>query len=184
MRVIAGDYKGRTLKSGKGLHTRPTGDKLKEAIFHRIGPFFEGGNCLDLFAGSGSLGIEALSRGMQQVVFIDNTKEAIRVIRQNVNNLKLSERCEIYRNDAFRALQILQKKKQQFDLVLLDPPYDKVNYQQLMDQVSSSDILKDEAIIYIEHRPEEHFTYDETIFAVVSKKKLNQTTSFTILQKR
>src|SRR5699024_1467660 len=104
MRVIAGAYKGRALKSVPGTNERPPSDKIKESAFHLLGPFVEGGNCLDLFAGSGALGIEAMSRGMEKVVFVERSASAIRVIRKNVAKLEMEEKCEIYRNDAFRAL--------------------------------------------------------------------------------
>lgn len=184
MRVIAGECKGRTLKTVKGLQTRPTGDKMKEAIFHRLGPFFQGGACLDLFAGSGALGIEALSRGMDHAVFIDQSKEAVKIIHHNVKQLKLNDRCEIYRNDAFRAMKILQKKLKKFDLILLDPPYDKVDYKRLMEELGSSELMKENCHIYVEHRPEEEIVYNEDVLEAVQAKKINQTTSFTILKKR
>lgn len=184
MRVIAGECKGRTLKTVKGLHTRPTGDKLKEAIFHRLGPFFQGGRCLDLFAGSGALGIEALSRGMDHVVFIDQAKEAIRVIHHNVKQLKLIDRCDIYRNDAFRALQILHKKGEMFDLILLDPPYDKINYNKLIEQLGKGNNMNENCVVYLEHRSQENIQYNEAIFELLQAKKINQTTSFTILKKQ
>src|SRR5690625_4127464 len=99
MRVIAGEFKSRHLKAVPGSNTRPTSDKIKESIFHMLGPFFEGGLCLDLFAGSGSLGIEALSRGMDKVIFVEKSSSAIRIIHKNVEMLKIESQCEIYRND-------------------------------------------------------------------------------------
>ena len=184
MRVIAGDLKGRYIKTAKGLKTRPTSDKLKEAIFHKIGPFFEGGNCLDLFAGSGSLGIEAISRGVDHTVFIDQSIDAIRTIEQNVTQFNIKNKCEIYRNDAFRALHILSKKNMKFDLILLDPPYDKINYGKLMKALENVDILNDNCIVYIEHRPDENLSIRHGIFTIKDEKKINSTTSITILEKR
>src|SRR5690625_5258619 len=110
MRVIAGQFKGRRLKTVPGKNTRPTSDKIKEAVFHMMGPFFQGGQCLDLFAGSGSLGIEAYSRGMDSVTFIDHSNQAIKCIRTNVKELQMEDNSQIYRNDAFRAIHTLGKK--------------------------------------------------------------------------
>src|SRR5699024_7300375 len=121
----AGKYKGRQLKPVPGSETRPTADKIKEAVFHKMGPFFDGGNGLDLFAGSGSLGIEALSRGMDNMIFVDKSPKAIKVIRYHIELLKVQTNCEVYRNDALRALDIVSKKGERFSLILLDPPYDK-----------------------------------------------------------
>src|SRR5690625_2707594 len=89
MRVIAGSLKGRKFKAVPGKQTRPTADKVKESIFQIIGPFFDGGTCLDLFAGSGSLGIEAMSRGMEQVVFIDKQPKAIHIINENRKTMRI-----------------------------------------------------------------------------------------------
>lgn len=120
MRIISGDFGGRRLKPVPGRATRPTTDKVKESIFNIIGPYFSGGQCLDLFAGSGALGIEAVSRGMAHAVLIDRQYAAIQVIKENVALTKAPERFEILKINAERALSQL---KTPFDLVLLDPPY-------------------------------------------------------------
>src|SRR5690625_6853652 len=106
MRVIAGQFKGRRLKTVPGKNTRPTSDKIKEAVFQMIGPFFQGGTCLDLFAGSGSLGIEAISRGMESVVFVDKLGKAIHTIDENIKDLKLEKRTKVTRMKALRALRV------------------------------------------------------------------------------
>ncbi len=184
MRVIAGEFKGRHLKAVPGSNTRPTSDKVKESIFHMLGPFFEGGLCLDLFAGSGSLGIEAVSRGMDKVIFIEKSSVAIRMIHKNVEMLKIESQCEIYRNDAFRALQILSKKNLQFDLIILDPPYDKGLYQKVIDYIAEKDLLQSKGKLYIEHRPEQKISYNIERFERLTEKKYNETISITILQKK
>ncbi len=121
MRVVSGSAKGRPLKAVPGTGTRPTTDKVKEALFSMIGPYFEGGTALDLFAGSGGLGIEALSRGMDKAVFVDLEPKSIEVIRMNLTATKLENQAAIYRNDAGRALKALAKRSTTFDLVFLDP---------------------------------------------------------------
>ena len=103
MRVISGSQKGRILKAVPGKTTRPTTDKVKEAIFNMIGPYFNGGYGLDLFAGSGGLGIEGLSRGLDKVIFIDFDYKAIRTIKENVNICRFESMAEIYKNDWKRA---------------------------------------------------------------------------------
>jgi 16S rRNA (guanine966-N2)-methyltransferase len=124
MRVIAGTKKGRTLYAVPGNKTRPTTDKVKEAMFNLLGqPYFDGGTALDLFAGTGALGIEALSRGMEKAVFVDIQRQAIETIHQNLSSLSLMERGEVFKNEAQRALKALQKRSIQFDIVFLDPPY-------------------------------------------------------------
>lgn len=183
MRVIAGNLKGRQIKSVLGSSTRPTGDKLKESLFNMIGPYFEGGHCLDLFAGSGSLGIEALSRGMDKVIFIDSSAPAIKTIKQNITQLQIENQCEVYRIDAFRSLQILAKKLQTFDLIFLDPPYEKVDYEKLMMKVQESNLIKTHGLIYVEHQPSEKINFNEKMLKLLHQKRYGSTTGITILQK-
>jgi 16S rRNA (guanine966-N2)-methyltransferase len=150
MRVIAGDLKRRQIVAVKGDNTRPTTDKVKENVFNMMGQFFDGGRVLDLFAGSGNLGIEALSRGMDHAVFNDMNLNAIKVIKENIANLKLQDRTEIYRNDAFKALGLLAKKDAKFDLIFLDPPYGKISISELLDKIVVLDLLNDDGLIMCE----------------------------------
>jgi len=151
MRVIAGIYKGRKLKAVSGKATRPTTDKVKEAVFQVIGPFFNNGRVLDLFAGSGALGIEALSRGMDSGVFIDQQSKAIHTIYENLKTLGINEQAQVYRNDAFRALHVLKKRELQFDLIILDPPYRKVNFEKLLFEIRNLGLLRKNGFIVCEH---------------------------------
>ena len=125
MRVIAGQAKGRPLRAVPGRSTRPTTDKVKEAIFSIIGPYFDGERVLDLFAGTGGLGIEALSRGAGSAdIYRCNSARSIEVVRHNLAAAGMTERALVYRNDATRAIKLLGKKGDAFDLIFLDPPYD------------------------------------------------------------
>ena len=160
MRVIAGTYKGRRLKAVPGSSTRPTTDKIKEAMFQIMGPFFEGGACLDLFAGSGGLGIEALSRGMDKTFFIDKQAKAIQTIKENLQQFATDDvQYEVYKNDAYRALHVLHKRKERFDLILLDPPYKKVDYNKLINNILRFGLLKKGGMLYCEHDPKEQFEH-------------------------
>lgn len=109
MRVISGKYKSHPIKTVSNQKTRPTSDKVKEALFHSIGPYFPGGSALDLFAGSGGLGIEALSRGVDHVIFVDKDYQANQLIKENIRQLNLTEQCEIYRTDAFEQSRLQVK---------------------------------------------------------------------------
>lgn len=152
MRVIAGQYRGRRLKTVQGQETRPTSDKVKESIFQMIGPYFDGGYCLDLFAGSGALAIEALSRGMDKAILIEKSKQAIKTIYDNVKGLNLTkEQAEVYRTDALRALYVLQKRQLKFDLIFIDPPYGKLDDEKIVMTVIENDLLMDDGIIYYEY---------------------------------
>lgn len=171
MRVVSGSAKGRPLKAVPGNGTRPTTDKVKEALFSMIGPYFEGGTALDLFAGSGGLGIEALSRGMDKAVFVDLESKSIEVIRANLKATKLEDQAAIYRNDAGRALKALAKRTSQFDLVFLDPPYRMKNGDELMLTMHELELLKPEATIVLEYEskysyPEQFGPFEQTRKAV------------------
>ncbi|MEK4510260.1 16S rRNA (guanine(966)-N(2))-methyltransferase RsmD [Paenibacillus sp. FSL K6-2524] len=169
MRVISGSARGRTLKAVPGTGTRPTTDKVKEALFSMIGPYFEGGAVLDLFAGTGGLGIEALSRGMERAVFVDMEYKSIDIIRTNLKATKFEECSEVYKNDAERALKALAKREITFDLVFLDPPYRLKHGDKLMEQMDSLGLLEDQATIVLEH--ESSFVYPDTFgkFAIWRK---------------
>ncbi|GAA4712768.1 16S rRNA (guanine(966)-N(2))-methyltransferase RsmD [Brevibacillus fulvus] len=151
MRVIAGEHRGRPLNAVPGKGTRPTTDKVKESIFNMIGPFFEGGVVLDLYAGTGSLGIEALSRGAEKAVFVEMDAKAFSVVKQNVAALRLDERAEIYKIEASRALKVLGKRALQFDFVFLDPPYAKQKVKENMEDLQKLGLLAEGAIIVAEH---------------------------------
>lgn len=151
MRVISGTAKGRSLKAVPGTSTRPTTDKVKEAIFSMIGPYFDGGQVLDLFAGTGGLGIEALSRGMDKAVFIDIEKKSIDTIQYNVEVARLKDQVEIYRTDAARALKVLAKRAEKFQLVFLDPPYRMKGIAELMTTMEEQAIVEPDATIVVEH---------------------------------
>lgn len=151
MRVVSGKCKGKSLKAVPGNSTRPTTDKVKEAIFNMIGPYFSGGIGLDLFAGSGGLGIEAISRGLDQVIFVDRESKAIQTIKENIVVCGLEDHAEIYRNDANRALKAIKKRELSFDVIFLDPPYKK---QQLLDVLAEMDqhhFVVNQGIIVCEH---------------------------------
>jgi 16S rRNA (guanine(966)-N(2))-methyltransferase RsmD len=131
--------RGTPLKAVPGKGTRPTTDKVKEALFSIIGPYFDGGIALDLFAGTGGLGIEALSRGMDRAIFVDLEPSSIEVVRDNIRTCRLQEQTEVYRNDAARALKALGKRGIRPDIIFMDPPYrlDIVgNLSQLMCELS------------------------------------------------
>lgn len=151
MRVVSGDYKGIALKAVPGNSTRPTTDKVKESIFNIIGPYFTGGLGLDLFAGSGGLGIEALSRGIEKVIFVDRDGKAIATIKGNLQTCGLSDRAEVYRNDADRALKAIIKREIVFDYIFLDPPYKKQQLEHLLETIQNEKLLTQNGIIVCEY---------------------------------
>jgi 16S rRNA (guanine966-N2)-methyltransferase len=157
VRVIAGEARGRPLKAVPGMNTRPTTDKVKEAIFSMIGPYFDGGTALDLFAGTGGLGIEALSRGMDKAVFIDSERASIATVRANVEAARMSDKAEIYCNTAERAIKLLEKRQAAFALVFLDPPYRMKHADLLMIEMGDRRMLESGAVIVVEHESAHHY---------------------------
>jgi 16S rRNA (guanine966-N2)-methyltransferase len=157
MRVISGSARGRQLKAVPGTGTRPTTDKVKEAIFSMIGPYFEGGQVLDLFAGTGGLSIEALSRGMDKAVLTDIDKKSIDTIKHNLQATGFMDQAGIYCADARRALKALTKRDARFDLVFLDPPYRIKIAQDLLEQLDQLNLLNPFATIVVEHDTEDAY---------------------------
>ncbi|MBB6735522.1 16S rRNA (guanine(966)-N(2))-methyltransferase RsmD [Cohnella zeiphila] len=151
MRVISGEARGRPLKAVPGQTTRPTTDKVKEALFSIIGPYFDGERVLDLFAGTGGLGIEALSRGAGHAVFVDANPRSVEVVRRNLEATGLASRAEVYRNDARKAIKHLERKEERFELVFLDPPYAMKDCDELLGELAERSLLADRAVAVVEH---------------------------------
>lgn len=151
MRIISGDKKGLPLKAVPGKDTRPTTDKVKESIFNMIGPYFEGGKGLDLFAGSGGLGIEALSRGFNEMIFVDRDMKAIQTVKENLRSAGLGEQAEVYRNEADRALKAIVKRDLSFDGIFLDPPYKKQKLESMLLFIAEQGLLAKSGFIMCEH---------------------------------
>ena len=147
LRVVAGEFGGRPLKTLEGKTTRPTTDKVKGAIFNMIGPFFDGGRVLDLFSGSGSLAIEAISRGMSSAVLVEKDRRAQAVIQENIKMTKSEKQFQLLKMDAARALTQLTGK---FDLVLLDPPYAKEQIVANITQLEEQGLLAEEVMLVCE----------------------------------
>lgn len=151
MRVISGQLKGKRLKSVPGMTTRPTSDKVKEAVYNIVGPYFDGGEVLDLYAGSGAMGIEALSRGMDKGVFTDKANQAIKTIKENLRETSLTNQSEVYRNDARKALNLLHQRGRSFQLIILDPPYQEQTLTEDLTLISEIGLLDPDGIILCEH---------------------------------
>lgn len=159
MRVIAGKYKSRQLKPVPTKLTRPTTDKNKENLYNMIGPYFDGGVCLDLFAGSGGLGIEALSRGMDELYAVDKQYKAFQTIRDNINNLKITN-AHIIKADYRKALGSFKEEQAKFDLVLLDPPYGMKINKDIIYTLKDNGNLNKGCILVIEDLTEERLEYE------------------------
>ena len=147
MRVVSGKYGGRPLKTLDGKTTRPTTDKVKGAIFNMIGPYFDGGRVLDLYAGSGSLGIEAVSRGMESAVLVEKDRRAQAIVAENIAMTKEVARFELLKMESSRALEQLTGP---FDLVLLDPPYAKEQIISDIEKMAERKLLSEDIMVVCE----------------------------------
>ncbi len=150
MRIIAGEFKRRKLNTLAGMNTRPTTDRNKENIYNIIGPYFTGGKCLDMFGGSGGLTLEAVSRGIEKAIIIDNNSEAIKIIKENSNTLKVNDRVEVIKGDYLKVMESLAKTKVQFDLILIDPPFKMLVIDQIIKFIDQFEMLAEEGIIVAE----------------------------------
>ena len=146
MRVITGTARGRRLKELEGRETRPTTDKVKESLFSIIQFDLEGRRVLDLFAGTGQLGIEALSRGAGECVFVDQRKDAVALVRENLALCQLTDRAHVKQGDALAYLRSGEK----FDIILLDPPYASGLLAQAIAEITRFDICRGHGIIVAE----------------------------------
>ena len=148
MRVITGTARGRKLKEPAGMETRPTTDRVKEGIFSSIQFELEGRRVLDLFGGTGQMGIEALSRGAAHCTFVDLRKEAVAIIRENVALTGFADRAQIVQGD---ALAFLSRCRETFDVIFLDPPYGSGLLEKTMELVGTIDIVSENGIIVCEN---------------------------------
>jgi 16S rRNA (guanine(966)-N(2))-methyltransferase RsmD len=149
MRVIAGEFKGRPLKVPRE-GVRPTSGVLKEALFNICQQEIEGKTFLDLFAGSGAVGLEALSRGALHVTFIDLNKDSLRVLKQNIELLKVEPSTEVLAGDALLKLKSLEKRGKTFDIIFTDPPYETDVSEELLLFFSTSPLLNPSGVLFME----------------------------------
>lgn len=171
MRIIAGEFGGRPLKAVPGMATRPTTDKVKEAMFSMIGPYFDGGKSLDLFAGSGGLSIEAVSRGVEHAYLVDKQFAAIKTIKENVAITKSETRFTIIKRDARLALQEFSQQQLKFDLIFLDPPYAKQQILADIELMVKLNLLAPNARIIAETDQVADLSVELTQFTVINQKK-------------
>ncbi len=158
MRVITGTARGHKLVAPEGLETRPTTDRIKETLFNILSPHLWDSSFLDLFSGSGAIGIEALSRGAKEAVFVEQAPKALSAIEQNLAHTKLQERAEVMKTDVLTALARLGSQKRQFDFIFLDPPYQKGLYEPVLEAIAREKVLKEDGIIIAEHDWKEPIT--------------------------
>lgn len=168
IRIDAGKFKGRRLIENKYEHVRPTTDKVRQALFVKLQFFVPEKRVLDLFCGTGAVGIEALSRGAGEVVFVDKDFRSVQMTKQNLKNLGID--TKVHKCD---ALKFLDTCTRQFDLIVLDPPYKSGLYEKVLPLVFENNLLADEGIIVCEHDKADSFNYQP--FAVFDEKRYGNT---------
>ena len=147
MKIISGIYGGRPLKTLEGKTTRPTSDKVRGAIFNMIGPYFKGGRVLDLYAGSGGLSIEAVSRGMSSAVLVERDRKAQTIVAENIQMTKEVGKFQLLKMDAERALEQLSGE---FDLIFLDPPYAKEQIVADIEKMAEKELFSEDVMVVCE----------------------------------
>lgn len=164
MRVDSGIYKGRRLLENKYNHIRPTTDKVKQSIFVKLQFFLPNKNVLDLFCGTGAMGIEAKSRGARKVTFVDKDERSISMTKTNLKNLNINEK--VFKSD---AQLFLEKTSDTFDLIILDPPYKSGLYEKVLSKIYNKNILNENGVIVCEHSADD--TFDYSPFYIYDEKK-------------
>lgn len=161
MRVISGSARGCKLVAPTGLDTRPTQDRVKESVFNIIRNYILDANVLDLFSGTGALAIEALSRGAVHAIMVDKGAESIKVINQNLEHTKLKENTEIYNCDVKSAIEKVSSLKLNFDIIFMDPPYNKGFVNGTLEVLDELQILNNDGIIVVERHKDDIIKVDK-----------------------
>lgn len=154
MRVISGIYRSRLLKGFDVDGIRPTMDKVKESMFAMINSDLDNSICLDLFAGTGSLGIEALSNGGKHVYFVDNSNNSLKVLKENISQLKIEDKTSIISDNYLNAIKKFNNESLKFDIIFLDPPYGAIKISKILNYIIEFDILRENGKIVCEYEEE------------------------------
>lgn len=182
MRVIAGSKRRTLLETPEGLGTRPTQDRIKETLFNMIGPDIYDARFLDLFAGSGQMGIEALSRGAKEAYFVDQSVEAISAINNNIAKTKLEDVSKVFRGDVFSVLKKIESSEV-FDFIFMDPPYNNQFEKTVLEILSDSHIIDNNSVIIVEASLDTDFSYISNIGFTIIKEKNYKTNKHLFIMK-
>lgn len=183
MRVIAGSARHLQLKTIEGLGTRPTTDRIKETLFNMLSREIEGSRFLDLFSGSGAIGIEALSRGAKQAVFVENNRKACSVIRDNLAHTKLSDQAWVIDKDAMIALSMIENKGEPFDVIFMDPPYGHELEKRVLERLKDMKVCDEVTRIIVESDLDTGFDYLSDMGFEIVKEKIYKSNKHTFIQR-
>lgn len=183
MRVIAGSARRIQLNTVEGLGTRPTTDRIKETLFNMISNDIYDSNFLDLYSGSGAIGIEALSRGARAATFVEQQKDAVACIKSNLAATKLTDHASVYASDVMSALHNLDLKNESFDMIFMDPPYNQDYEKEVLGFLSKSRIINEDTVIIVESSLQTSFAYLEQYGLVSYKIKEYKTNKHVFIRK-
>ncbi|ACN14227.1 putative small methyltransferase [Desulforapulum autotrophicum HRM2] len=175
MRIISGKYRGKKLITPRGLETRPTLDRIRESIFNIISQRIANARVLDLFAGTGALGLEALSRNAGFATFVDNSREACTVINKNIALLQFEHCTTVIQHDLTRAGTLARIRPKKFDLVFMDPPYRKGLIDAVLENSEFIDLLADNALVVCEHGAQENPGINISKLDITDQRKYGKT---------
>jgi 16S rRNA (guanine966-N2)-methyltransferase len=175
MRVIGGRARGRRLKAPKGQALRPTSDRIKEALFNILPHDLTAMKVLDLFAGTGNLAIEALSRGATEAVLVDSSAASAKIIRENLSKLQLAGRAKVWVTPAFRALRLLARRGETFDIIFLDPPYERRLVEPSLKIIAEGALLRPSGVVIAEHSIREAVEEEYGSLALTDRRRYGAT---------
>jgi 16S rRNA (guanine966-N2)-methyltransferase len=175
IRIIGGELKGRKLATVRGIKTRPTADRVRESIFNILGDSVRGARVLDLYAGTGAMGIEALSRGAESVLFADDHRAALAAIEKNIKTCSLQSRADMIKWNILNNLNIIRSHRPAFNLVFLDPPYNKNLIQPTLSNLAISRCLEDGSRLTLEHSPREPIPENLPGFKIFDQRRYGKT---------
>lgn len=182
MRVIAGSARRLQLKTLDGFDTRPTTDRIKETLFNMIAPYIQGCFFLDLFSGSGGIGIEALSRGAKEAVFVEKNPKAMSCIRENLEFTRLGDKAVTMQQDVLAALGQMEGKKE-FDYIFMDPPYNQGMEQRVLEYLSGSGLIHEDTVLIVEASRDTDFVYLREIGFTLLREKVYKSNKHVFLEK-
>ena len=176
MRVIGGEYKSRLIKFPRGFSVRPTKDRVREAIFNIVAKRITGSSVADFYAGSGALGIEALSRGAGDVVFVDEDTRCVKTIAENITALKIpQDKVVILKMRVEQAIKKMARSNRKFDIIFMDPPYQKRIAKQCLIIISKYGILKPKSFVVVEHHRKDELGEEQIRFIPKARKHYGDT---------
>ena len=176
MRIISGSARGTKLYTLEGMDTRPTLDRVKESLFNIINPYVMDNNVLDLFAGTGSLGIECLSRGANKCVFVDKSKESMAIVKSNIKKARVENESTTLNIDFKSAVTSLGRQGEKFTIIFMDPPYYKNMFIDALSSVDENNLLEEDGIIVVEHDTKDSFPENVGRLYKSREKKYGNTT--------